>query len=79
MTDEQDVTIAVLNERLQSALKRLDKVEATAQSLNNDRMRIEGGKWVLWVLGGLVVGGATLWYSLTNSPSIARVFHPGAP
>jgi hypothetical protein len=72
MVDEQDVTIATLQLRLKTAEETLARVEAVAYSLRDDRLRIEGGKWVLWCLGGLFFAMATLWYSLTNSPSLQR-------
>lgn len=54
MTDEQDVSIALLQQRLVEAEARIKEISDVAYSLRDDRLRIEGGKWVLWWLGGII-------------------------
>ncbi|MDE2343604.1 MAG: hypothetical protein KGL63_09490 [Betaproteobacteria bacterium] len=55
MTDDQDVSIAILQQRLAEAEKRITEISNVAYALRDDRLRIEGGKWVLWVLGSVVM------------------------
>ena len=73
MTDEQDVSIALLQQRLARAEAELSEVKTIAFSLRDDRLRIEGGKWVLWFLGGLFVAIVTLWYSIINSTPLQKL------
>lgn len=73
MTDEQDVNIALLQQRLERAESELSEVKTITFSLRDDRLRIEGGKWVLWFLGGLVLALTTIWFSLVNSTPIQKL------
>lgn len=74
MTDEQDVSIAVMKLQLAAVENELDEVKKIAYSLRDDRLRIEGGRLVLWFLGGLVLAAIGAWYSVTNSTPIQRFF-----
>ena len=76
MTDEQDVSIALLKQRLEEAEKKLAEISDVAYSLRDDRLRIEGGKWVLWWLGGLFMTVAALWYYFSGLAPFHR-FHGG--
>lgn len=62
MTDEQDVSIAILQQRLAEAEARIREISDVAYSLRDDRLRIDGGKWVLWWLGGLFMAISAIAY-----------------
>ena len=62
MTGEQDVSIAVLQQRLAEAEARIREISEVAYSLRDDRLRIDGGKWVLWWLGGIFMSLAAAAY-----------------
>jgi hypothetical protein len=79
MSDDQDVPMPVLQERVRVLTQSMAEMEQGLQQLRGDKLRIEGGKWVLWVMGGILVAGTGIYYSLSNSPglrAVARLLGP---
>jgi len=73
VTDEQDISIALLQQRLAQLEDVVRTQASTLQELRDDRIRIEGGRWVLWFLGGLIMAALTVWYNIVNSTPLQRI------
>jgi hypothetical protein len=72
--DQQDVPLAVLRERVRVLDETVGNMGRYLQKLRDDKMRIEGGKWLLWVIGSAIIGAAGIFYSVSNSPDLRAFF-----
>lgn len=75
MTDEQDIDIALLKQRLETQEETVKTLEATVQELRDGKLRIEGGKWVLWTLGSIIIGAAVIWGAFSKSSPLQLLLH----
>ena len=64
MVEKQGATNAVLEDRLKRVTDDLETLQRQVDSLRADRFRIEGGKWVLWWIGGALLAVVTLYCSI---------------
>lgn len=73
MTDQQDVSIGILEHRVDEQAAQIAQLTQIVKELRDGSLKIEGGKLVLYFIGGLLVTLATAWYGVITSPAVQRI------